>query len=180
MSVELIRQIHHGRNNIYIINYNGNVCILKRPKDNSHDRTESLKKQLKRIKFWKKYGLSTIKSIEYHNGIIKTYIEGNTLKEFIDKNKHFFSEKSVELKALKRFVKLLVKSRHFIHDMKSLNIVLNNDNRKFEIIDSGPIYKRSYKSSLKKEYQKILYTKWSKLLDSNKERKYLKKFLKMR
>ena len=175
--LRIIEQIHKGRNNIYIVEYRGRTCLLKRPKDDSHAREESLKKQLKRIKFWKDHGLSTIKAIEYHNGIIKTYIEGDTLKEIIDNDKHFFSESSSKLKALKRFVRLLVKSRHFLHDMKGPNIVFGNDN-KFQIIDSGPIYKRSNKYSLKKEYQKILYIKWSKLLDSSKEKKYLKRFLK--
>ena len=178
MSIEIIQQIHHGRNNIYIINYNGHRCLLKRPKDSSHTRSESLKKQLERIKFWRKHDLSTIKAMEYHNGIIKTYIEGDTLKELIDNDRHFFSDSSSKVKALKRFVRLLVKSSHFLHDMKGPNIVLSNDNNKFQIIDSGPIYKRTNKSSLKKEYQKVLYIKWSKLLDSSKERKYLKKFLK--
>lgn len=177
MSIEIIEQIHHGRNNIYIVIYNGHTCLLKKPKDDSHTREESLKKQLKRIKFWKDHDLSTIKAIEYHNGIIKTYIEGDTLKELIDNDKHFFSESSSKLKALKRFVRLLIKSRHFIHDMKGPNIVFGNNN-KFQIIDSGPIYKRSDKSSLKKEYQNVLYLKWSKLLYTSKEKKNLKKFLK--
>lgn len=175
MSIEIIRQIHHGRNNIYLVTYNGHICLLKRPKDDSHAREESLKKQLKRIKFWRKHGLSTIKAIEYHNGIIKTYIVGDTLKELIDDNKHFFSESSSELKALKRFVKLLIKSRHFLHDMKKLNIVFDGDI--FQIIDSGPIYKRTNKSSLKKEYQKILYIKWSSSMNHD-QRNHLKKFLK--
>ena len=176
MNVEIIEQIHHGRNNIYIIEYNGRTCLWKKPKNGSSARTESLKRQLVRIKFWRKHNLSTIKAIRYKKGILKTYIIGDTLYTIIKENIHFFSENSKELEALKRFVKLLVKSRHFIHDMKGPNLVYSDD--KIQIIDSGPIYKRSNKSSLKKEYQKILYIKWSKLLDSSKEKKYLKKFLK--
>jgi hypothetical protein len=175
MSIEIIKQIHKGRNNIYVINYNGKVCVFKKPKKSSHANSESLKRQLERIKFWRRHRLSTIKAIEYHNGVIKTYIEEDTLKELIDKNKHFFSESSKELKALKRFVRLLVKSRHFIHDMKKLNIVY--DESIFQIIDSGPIYKRSNKSSLKKEYQNILYIKWSSSMNHD-QRNHLKKFLK--
>ena len=177
MSIEIIEQIHHGRNNIYIVIYNGNTCIWKKPKNSSSARTESLKRQLVRIKFWRKQNLSTIKAIRYKKGILKTYIVGDTLYTIIKENRHFFSENSNKLDALEKFVRLLIKSRHFIHDMKGPNIVFGNNN-KFQIIDSGPIYKRSNKSSLKKEYQKILYIKWSKLLDSKSEKKYLKRFLK--
>lgn len=145
---------------------------MKKPKDDSHVRIESLKRQLKRIKFWRKYGLSKVKAIRYHDGILKTYIEGETLSKIIGDDKHFFSENSNELKALKKFVRLLIESKHFIHDMKGANIVLNNN--MFQIIDSGPIYKRKH---VKKEYRKILYIKWSKLLKSNNERRHLKKFL---
>jgi tRNA A-37 threonylcarbamoyl transferase component Bud32 len=178
MSVEIIEQIHKGRNNIFTVKYNGKVCVLKKAKKSSHANSESLKRQLERIKFWRRHKLSKIKAIRYHNGILKTYIRGKTLNKIVDKDKHFFSENSKELKALKKFVELLIKSGYFIHDMKMPNLVYSEG--KIQIIDSGPVYKRSNKSSLKKEYQKILYIKWSKLLDSSKERKYLKKFLRMR
>ena len=175
MSLEIIKQIHHGRNNIYTVKYNGHTCIWKKPKHSSHDRTESLKRQLQRIKFWRKHGLSNIKAIRHKSGIIKTYVKGKTLKTIIDKDKHFFSGNSKELRALRRFVDLLIDSKHFIHDMKKLNIVFDGDI--FQIIDSGPIYKRSNKYSLKKEYQKILYIKWSSSMDHD-QKHHLKKFLK--
>lgn len=170
--LKIIKQIHKGRNNIYLVEYNGRTCVWKKPKNKSRTRTESLKRQLKRIKFWRKHNLSQIKAIKYKNGILKTYIRGKTLKSIIDKDKHLFSGNSKELRALRRFVDLLIDSRHFIHDMKGANIVY--DGHDFQIIDSGPIYKNS---NVKNEYRKILYMKWSKLLDSKKERKYLKKFL---
>lgn len=185
MNIEIIRQIHRGRNNIYIVEYKGRVYILKKP--NRKHRRKSLKRYLKRIKFWEKYGLSSVKAIIYHKAILKTYIKGKTFDKIIDKDKQFFSnssnssnsnDSSNELIALRRFVELLIDSKHFIHDMKMSNLVYSEN--KFQIIDSGPIYKRRSKSSLKKEYQKILYIKWSKLLDSTKERRHLKKFLKLR
>lgn len=173
----IIKQIHKGRNNIYIVQYNGRTCILKKPKNKSRNRKESLKRQLKRIKFWRKHRLSSIKAIRYHNGILKTYIKGKTLAKIVDKNSHFFSENSKELDALGKFVGLLVKSGYFIHDMKMPNLVYSEG--KVQIIDSGPIYKKT-ESFLKREYKEILYIKWSKLLDSKTEKKYLKKFLRMR
>ena len=172
MNTEIIKQIHKGRNSIYIVKYNGRTCILKKPKNDSRIRAESLKRQLERIKFWRKHNLSKVKAIRFHDGILKTYVKGKTLSKIIGDNKHFFSENSDELKALKKFVTLLVESKHFIHDMKGANIILNND--MFQIIDSGPIYKEK---RVKKEYRKILYIKWSKLLKSNNEKRHLKKFL---
>lgn len=172
---KIVKQIHKGRNNIYIINIDKRICILKKPKNKSSSRKESLKRQLKRIRYWYKFGLSKTRAIRYHGGILKTYIEGKTLNKIIDKDEHFFSESSKELNALKNFVELLIRSRHMIHDMKGQNIVF--DGERFQIIDSGPIYKMD---NVKKEYKKILYTKWSKLLDSNREKKYLRKFLRMR
>jgi len=173
--LKIVEQIHKGRNNIYIVNIGKRICILKKPKNNSSSRKESLKRQLKRIRFWNKFGLSKIRAVRYHGGILKTYVDGKTLHKIIDKDEHFFSENSKELKALRNFVELLIRSRHFIHDMKGQNIVF--DGERFQIIDSGPIYKMN---NVKKEYQKILYIKWSKLLDSNREKKYLRKFLRMR
>ena len=175
--LKIIEQIHKGRNNIYIVEYKGRTCIWKKPKNSSNARKESLKRQLVRIKFWRKHDLSTIKAIRYKKGILKTYVIGETLYTIIKENRHFFSDNSNELEALEKFVRLLIKSKHFIHDMKGPNLVYSED--KIQIIDSGPIYKRSNKSSLKKEYQKILYIKWSKLLDSKSEKRYLKKFLKL-
>lgn len=172
MTIEIIKKIHKGRNNIYIVKYNGNTCLLKKPKNRDRERKSSLLRQLNRIKCWKKFGLSNVRAIRYHDGILKTYVEGETLSKIIGNDKHFFSENSNELEALKKFVRLLIKSKHFIHDMKGANIVLNNN--MFQIIDSGPIYKIK---RVKKEYRKILYIKWSKLLESNNEKRHLKKFL---
>lgn len=172
MRIETIKQIHKRRNSIYIVEYNGRTCILKKPKNDSSIRTESLKRQLTRIKFWRKNDLSKIKAIRYHNGILKTYVKGETLSKIIKHSKHFFSKNSNELEDLRKFVKLLIESKHFIHDMKGANIVLSDDT--FQIIDSGPIYKMK---RVKKEYRKILYIKWSKLLKSSNEKRYLKKFL---
>jgi len=148
------------------------LCVWKRPA--GHGREESIRKQLKRIKQWKKFGLSKVKAKWYKDGILKTYVKGKNLKQIIKKRKHFFSKKSKELKALEKLITNLIKSGHFIHDLKGLNMIY--DGKIWQLIDSGPIYKKS-KSSVKKEYQKILYIKWSKYLSAG-GKSDLKKFLK--
>lgn len=178
---KIIKQIHKGRNDIFIVKYNGRECLLKKShKYKGHEKTESLKRQIDRMRQWREFGLSKVKAKRYKDGILKTYIRGKTLSKIIDKKGHFFSDKnknknSKELKALEKFVGKLVKSGYLIHDMKGPNLVF--DGNKFQIIDSGPI-KKYNKSSLNKEYEKILYVKWSKLLGSSNERKSLKSFLK--
>ena len=107
--LRIIEQIHEGRNNIYIVEHNEKTCIFKKPKNSSKNRKKPFKRQLERIKFWRRHRLSNIKAVRYHDGILKTYIKGNTLYQIIDKNKHFFSENNKELKALGRFIRLLIK-----------------------------------------------------------------------
>lgn len=172
--LKIIKTLYKGhRSKIILVKRKSKLCIWKRS-SRGHTGEQSLRRQLKRIKQWKKFGLSKVKAKWYKDGILKTYVKGKDLKKIIKKRHNFFSKKSKELKALKKFVKALIDSNRFIHDMKGLNIIF--DGKNWNIIDSGPIYKKS-RSSAKKEYKKILYVKWSKLLDSKKERKHLKSFL---
>ncbi len=171
--LKTVKTLHKGhRSKILLVKRNSKLCVWKRP--SGHGSEESIRRQLKRIKQWKKFDLSKVKAKWYKDGILKTYVKGKDLKQIIKKHHDFFSSNSKELKALEKFVANLIESSRFIHDLKGLNIIF--DDHDWQIIDSGPIYKMS-KSSVKKEYKKILYIKWSKLLDSGNERKHLKSFL---
>ena len=171
--LKTVKTIHKGhRSKILLVKKGQKLCIWKRP--TGHGRKESLIKQLGRIKQWRKFGLSKVKAKWYDDGILKTYVKGKDLSQIIKKHHHFFSKSSKELKALEKFIEAMIDSKRFIHDLKGLNIIF--DGKDWNIIDSGPIYKRS-KSSVKKEYRKVLYEKWSKYLDSQSERKDLKSFL---
>lgn len=171
--LDIVKKIHKGHSKILIVKIKSKLYIWKRPKSGSHSCKESIKRQLKRIEQWRKFGVSNIDAILYYNGILKTWVEGKTLRSIM-KKRHFFSKNSEELNALKNFIKLLIDSRHFIHDMKGANIVF--DGKNWQVIDSGPIHKMDH-SLVKKEYKKILYQKWSKSLDSHNERRRLKSFL---
>lgn len=173
-TLKTIRILHKGhRSKVLLVKRGSKLCIWKRTA-RGHNGEQSLKKQLERIKQWKRFGLSKIKAKWYDDGILKTYVKGEDLKDIIQDHDHFFSKRSKELKALEKFVDHLIDSKRFIHDLKTLNIIY--DGHDFQIIDSGPIYKMGH-SELKKEYRKILYIKWSKYLDSNREKKDLKSFL---
>lgn len=172
--LKIIKTLHKGhRSKVLLIKRNSKLYIWKRAAK-GYSGEQSLKRQLKRIKQWKRFGLSKIKAKWYKNGILKTYIKGDDLKDIIKDHDNFFSKRSKELKALEKFVDHLIDSKRFIHDMKGLNIIY--DGHDFQVIDSGPIYKMG-QSELKKEYRKILYIKWSKYLDSNSDKKDLKSFL---
>src|SRR3989304_102 len=136
--LKTIKTIHKGhRSKIILVKRDSKLCIWKRPA--GHGTKESIKKQLKRIKRWKKFGLSKVKAKWYKDGILKTYVKGKDLKQITKEHYDFFSGSSKELKALEKFVVNLIKSKHFIHDMKGLNIIYNGN--EWNIIDSGPIYK---------------------------------------
>lgn len=172
--LKVVNTLHKGhRSKVLLVKRDSRLCIWKRTA-RGHNGEQSLKRQLKRIKRWKKFGLSKVKAKWHDDGILKTYVKGKDLKSVIEKHHNFFSKKSEELDALKKFLDHLMDSKSFIHDLKGLNIIY--DDHDFQIIDSGPIYKMRH-SKLKKEYRKILYIKWSKYLDSNSEKKDLKSFL---
>ncbi len=172
--LKIVKTLHRGhRSKVLLVKRDSKLCIWKRTARGNNGE-QSLKRQLKRIKQWKKFRLSKVKAKWYDDGILKTYVKGKDLKDIIEDNNNFFSSNSKELDDLKKFIDHLMDSKMFIHDLKGLNIIYDGHN--FQIIDSGPIYKMGH-SKLKKEYRKILYIKWSKYLDSNREKKDLKSFL---
>ena len=173
--LEIVKTIHKGhRSKILLVKRGSKLCIWKRSASGKSSQEKSIRRQLGRIRKWKKFDLSEIKAKWYKDGVLKNYIKGEDLKDVIKDDNHFFSGNSKELKALKKFLANLIESGRFIHDLKMLNIIYDGHN--FQIIDSGPIYKMGY-SKLKKEYNKILYIKWSKYLHATGKSE-LKKFLK--
>lgn len=177
---KIVRKIHKGRSNICIAKRksDGELLIWKQPKSQSQARRESFRGQIKRSKYWRKFGVSKVKIWWHSDGVslLKTYIDGPTLSKMLEKRHNFFSQtKKRPVKALIKFVKNLADSEHYIHDMKGANIVY--DGKNWQVIDSGPVYKMS-PSKTRKEYKKMLLEKWSRSLHSESEIKSLKSFLK--
>lgn len=169
-----------GRSKVSIVKRksDGELLIWKRARHYSPRHVESYRKEIKKSKYWRKFGLSEVK-IHWHPdkvSILKTYIKGKTLKQVLENDHHFFSEAdSKQAKALIKFIDLLVDSGYYIHDMKGSNIVFNG--KKWNIIDGGILDKES-RSSVRKDYRKYLFEKWSRDLDSKKEINALELFLK--
>ena len=171
------KQCGHGHAKVSLVKRksDGKLFIWKRPK--SGRGSGSLQGQIKRSKLWRKFGISKVKVnwCPDKHSLLKTFVNGHTLKHYFKNGKVSFSKKSKKLKALKEFVKLLIKSKHYIHDLKGQNIVW--DEKMWNVIDSGPIEGKSSKSSVRRKYRKNLLEKWSNSLDSNKERHSLEEFL---
>lgn len=167
----------HGHAKVSLVKRksDGELFIWKRPK--SGRGSASLGGQIKRSKFWRKIGISKVK-IKWcpdRQSLLHTFVDGHTLRHYLRNGDVSFSENNKKLRALKDFVKRLIKSKGYIHDLKGSNIVWDGDH--WNVIDSGKIDKKSSSSSTKREYKKFLYIKWSNSLDSKEEKHALKEFL---
>ena len=171
---------HGARSKVSVVKRksDGKLLIWKRPKSHNYIYQESFRKELEKVKQWRKFGISKVKACWHPDrlSLLKTYIKGPSLKQILRKNPEFFSkEKGKYFESLRKFVGLLVDSQHYIHDLKGSNLFF--DGKMWNVVDTGPIRKKSSRSATRQEYRKFLFKKWSKNLHSKDEIKSLKSFL---
>ena len=171
---------HGARSKVSVVKRksDGKLLIWKRPKSHNYIYQESFRKELRKVKQWRKFGISKVKACWHPDrlSLLKTYIKGPSLKQILRNNPEFFSkEKGKYFRALRKFVGRLVDSQHYIHDLKGSNLFF--DGKMWNAVDTGPIHKKSSRSATRREYRKFLLEKWSKNLRSKDEIKSLKSFL---
>ena len=170
---------HGGSGKISIVKRksDGKLLVWKRP--TSKFKHQKYQKEIGKIKLWRKLGITSVKVCWHpdNKSLLKTYIKGPTLKQMLKKNPKLFSEKENGARnALIDFVKLLIDSKYYIHDLKGANLIYDGD--KWQVIDSGPADRKNTRRSVRKEYKKNLYEKWSRGIRSREGTRYLKSFLK--
>jgi tRNA A-37 threonylcarbamoyl transferase component Bud32 len=156
----------------------GKLAIWKRPRSRSHSHQKSFRQEIKKSKYWRKFGISTVKVCWYHDkhSLLKTYIKGPTLKQMLnDHHLHFSRPDSKPVKALGEFVSLLINSGHYIQDVNRKNLIF--DGNKWNLIDSSGIYGDMSRSEIVQKYKNALLKSWSKSLNSNDKIQYLISFL---
>lgn len=155
---------HGARSKVSIVKResDGKLLIWKQPLLDDKWHHESLRKEIKYAKLWRKFGAGKVEADWHHDGrsLLKTYIEGNTLGQLLEKNPKFFSEKTQQLNALRELIGLLINSKYYVHDLTSENLIF--DGKRWHIIDSGPIRYIGSRSKTKKEYKELLLSIWSK------------------
>ncbi len=169
----------HAKVSIMKRESDGKMIIWKRPISSNPEHRKALKKEIKRARYWRKFGISKVKICRHPDKIslLKTYIKGKTLAQVLEKDHHFFSkEDSRSVRSLGKFLRLLIDSRHYIQNLSCENIVF--DGKKWHVIDSSNIQKRESRSRVKQEYRKKYFGIWSKRVHSDSEIRCLKSFLK--
>lgn len=156
----------------------GKLFIWKRAVSSDPRHQKSFQKEFKKAKLWRKFGTSKVK-VHWHpdkRSLLKTYIKGYTLKKMLEKDRlHFSREESEPVKALRKFIGLLINSKHYVKDLNRKNIVF--DGKKWHIIDSSDIHKKSTRSETEREYKRKFFESWSKSLDSDEEIHSFESFL---
>ncbi len=155
----------------------GKLLIWKQPLFDDKWHHESLRKEIKYAKFWRKFGVSKVKVCWHRDGrsLLKTYIKGSTLDQILKKNPEFFSGKSRPLKSLRELLGLLINSKYYIYDLIGENLIF--DGNRWHIIDSGSVRYRGTRSGVKQEYKEEFLRIWPKLLSSEHEVESLRSFL---
>lgn len=170
---------HGARSKVSIVKResDGKLLIWKQPLFDDKWHHESLLKEIKRAKLWRKFGISKVK-VNWHpdgRSLLKTYIKGDTLYEILKKTPEFFAKKSSPLEALRKFVGLLINSKCYVKDLIGENLVF--DGKKWCVIDSGSVRDRENRSEIKQEYKKEFLKNWTRELYSQEEIHYLESFL---
>jgi tRNA A-37 threonylcarbamoyl transferase component Bud32 len=173
---------HGARSKVSIVkrkskNSDGKLLIWKQPLFDDRWHHESLRKEIKRAKLWRKFGVSRVR-VCWHpdeRSLLKTYIKGETLEQILKKSPGFFSRKSRHLKALREFIGFLIDSKHYIYDLIGENLVF--DGKRWNIIDSGSVRSRNTRSETKQEYKQEFLKSWSKGFSSQEEINSLESFL---
>lgn len=158
----------------------GQLLVWKRPRrTNICMHIESFRQEIRKSKFWRKFGVSDVRVFWHHDNIslLKTYIKGPTLKQMLKNNPKLFSETgSKPLKALGKLVRLLVDSEYYIADINRQNLIFDGD--RWHIIDSSWIYGKTAIPDARQKYEKNFFKSWCKSIHSEKEIHALKSFLK--
>jgi tRNA A-37 threonylcarbamoyl transferase component Bud32 len=169
---------HGARSKVSIVKResDGELLIWKQPLLDDEWHHESLKKEIKYAKYWRKFGIGEVEAYWHYDGrsLLKTYIKGETLDQILDKDQGFFSGKSRPVKALRKLIGFLINSKHYIHDLNSENLIF--DGKRWHIIDSGSICYIGSRSKAKHEYKGSLLRRWSNGL-SEQETNSLRLFL---
>lgn len=167
----------HGKISV-VKRKDGKLIIWKRPRSSSHIHQESFRKEIKKSKYWRRFGISRVR-VYWHkdkHSLLKTYIKGPTLKQMLRNNDLRFSKpNSQPVKALGEFVELLINSEHYIQDVNRQNLVF--DGKKWHLIDSSGIHGKISHSEIRERYKKSFLKSWSKSLKSNDEIQSLVSFL---
>lgn len=169
----------HGVISVVERKSDGKLIVWKRPRSNNYRHQESFRQEIKKSKLWRRFGISQVK-VCWHpdkQSLLKTYIKGKVLKQILKEEPHFFSKtKNKTVKALGKLVRLLINSKHYIQDVNRQNLVF--DGKKWHVIDSSVIHTKTNRSDTRQKYKKAFLKSWSKSLDSKKEIRALKSFIK--
>lgn len=170
---------HGARSKVTVIKRksDGKLFIWKQPLLDDEWHHESLRKEIRYSKYWRKFGASRVKVCWHHDNrsLLKTYVKGSTLDQILKNNPGFFSGKSRSLKTLRELIGFLINSKYYVSDLICENLVF--DGKRWHIIDSGSIYYRGSRSGVKNEYKEKLLKRWSNILSSEQEIESLKSFL---
>ena len=169
----------HAKVSIVKRESDGQLLIWKRPHSDNSIHRKAFKKEITRSKYWRKFGVSKVK-VCWHSdkhSLLKTYIKGKTLTQILKDDQRFFSKtKSLPTRALGKFLRILINSRHYIQNLSCENLVF--DGKKWHIIDSSNVHGKESLSKIKREYRKKFFGIWSKRLHyDDDEIRHLKSFL---
>ena len=156
----------------------GKLLIWKQPASSSPKHQKAFRHEIKRSKYWRKFGISKVK-VCWHfdkHSLLKTYIKGKTLTQILKDDPHFFSTTNRHsVKALGKFLRLLINSKHYIQNLSCENLIY--DGNKWQVIDSSNIHGRESRSRIRRAYKKKFFGIWSNRLHSDDEINNLKSFL---
>lgn len=155
----------------------GELLIWKRPTSNNPEHQKAFRKEIKRSKYWRKFGISKVK-VCWHSdkhSLLKTYIRGKTLTQILKDDSQFFSKTNRPVRSLGKLLKLLIDSKHYIQNLICENLVF--DGKRWHVIDSSSVHKRDSRSSTRREYKRKFFGSWSKKLHSDSDIRYLQLFL---
>ena len=168
----------HAKVSIVKRESDGQLLIWKRPASSNPEHQKAFRYEIKRSKYWRKFGISQVK-VCWHpdkQSLLKTYIKGKTLAQILKDDSHFFSDLNRHsVKALGKFLRLLINSKHYIQNLSCENLVY--DGKQWQVIDSSNVHGRESRSRTRREYKKKFLGIWSKRLHSDDEINHLKSFL---
>ncbi len=168
----------HGKISVVKRKSDGKLVIWKRPRSRDYRHHESFRQEIKKSKYWRKFGVSQVKVCWHpdNKSLLKTYIKGKTLKQMLRKGLiHFSKPNSKPVRALGELVEHLVDSGHYIQDVNRQNLVFDGD--RWHLIDSSTIHGGTSRSITRHKYRTAFTRSWSKSLHSKDEIRSLDSFL---